>query len=158
MRRQIELDCGSVAVAATLEAIRRWKGSPFPAERSNLARAIRADPPAMRAPELHLFRKDIWIADGPRVRFAPAWATDLEQMIFKGNALVEEVEFFNRPSRTLIVTDLIQNYRAEADDLMGNALKTIGGVLGGGVPLDIQLSFTARNVAPLPYEVAGVAV
>jgi hypothetical protein len=56
------------------------------------------------------------------------------------------------------VTDLIQNYRAEADDLMGNALKTIGGVLGGGVPLDIQLSFTARNVAPLPYEVAGVAV
>jgi Domain of unknown function (DUF4336) len=79
---------------------------------------------------------------------APAgWAGDLEQLVFKGNMFIEEVEFLHRKSRTLILTDVLQNYNAEAGDLAGNVIKKIGGVLGGGVPLDVRLSFTDRQLA-----------
>jgi hypothetical protein len=79
---------------------------------------------------------------------APAgWAGDLEQLVFKGNMFIEEVEFLHRKSRTLILTDFLQNYNAEAGDLAGNVIKKIGGVLGGGVPLDVRLSFTDRQLA-----------
>jgi len=36
----------------------------------------------------------------------PAWADDLDQIIFKGMPMVNEVIFFHKQSRTLILTDL----------------------------------------------------
>ncbi len=77
----------------------------------------------------------------------PAWADDLDQLVFKGNAFVEEGEFLHKKSRTLIMTDFVQNYPAEAGDFLGNTMKRLGGVLHGGVPLDIRLSFTDRKLA-----------
>jgi hypothetical protein len=78
---------------------------------------------------------------------APArWAGDLEQVIFKGHLFVEEVEFLHKKSRTLILTDFLQNYHAEPGDVAGNMTKKIGGVLNGGVPLDLRLSFTNRRL------------
>lgn len=78
---------------------------------------------------------------------APAgWAGDLEQLVFKGNVFIEEVEFLHKKSRTLILTDFLQNYHAEQGDLAGNIVKKIGGVLNGGVPLDLRLSFTNRQL------------
>ena len=76
----------------------------------------------------------------------PGWAGDLEQLVFKGNLFIEEVEFLHKKSRTLILTDFLQNYHAEAGDLAGNIIKKIGGVLNGGVPLDARLSFTDRQL------------
>lgn len=44
---------------------------------------------------------------------APAdWAGQIDQMIVPGSAAHQEVVFFHRPSRTLILTDLIQNFEA----------------------------------------------
>ena len=39
----------------------------------------------------------------------PAWADDLDQVLFDGHRLLDEVEFFHRASRTLIAGDLIFN-------------------------------------------------
>ncbi|MEO7039327.1 MAG: DUF4336 domain-containing protein [Candidatus Elarobacter sp.] len=77
----------------------------------------------------------------------PAWADDLDQVVFKGNAFVEEAEFLHKRSRTLIMTDFIQNYQPKDGDVIGNVAKWFGGVLNGGVPVDIRLSFTDKKVA-----------
>ena len=41
------------------------------------------------------------LADGP----PECWADDLDQLVFKGNPLIEEVLFFQRESRTVILDD-----------------------------------------------------
>ncbi|MGH9760853.1 MAG: DUF4336 domain-containing protein [Blastocatellia bacterium] len=78
-----------------------------------------------------------------------AWAADLDQLAFKGNPLIEEVPFFHKESRTLIMDDLIQNHRIEKDKPLSSALFKLAGVTGphGGVPRDIRLSFTNRKLA-----------
>ena len=41
---------------------------------------------------------------------APAeWCHDIEQLVFRGNAFIDEVEFFHKPSRTVMLTDFIRN-------------------------------------------------
>ena len=75
-----------------------------------------------------------------------AWARDFQQLVFRGNFFIEEAEFLHKKSGTLIVTDFIQNYRAEEGDFVGNIGKRLGCVLNGGVPLDIRLSFTKRKL------------
>ena len=71
----------------------------------------------------------------------PEWADDLDQLIFKGSFAIHEVEFLHKRSRTIILADLIQNYPDKPHDVVGNSLKRLGGVLNGGVPLDIRMSF-----------------
>lgn len=39
----------------------------------------------------------------------PGWAQDLDQVVVRGGRLMSEVAFFHRPSRTLILVDLIEN-------------------------------------------------
>jgi hypothetical protein len=77
----------------------------------------------------------------------PAWANELDQFIFRGNAFIQEAWFLHKKSGTAIAADFIQNYPARDDELFMNALKRFGGVLGGGVPLDIRLSFTNKPLA-----------
>jgi hypothetical protein len=38
------------------------------------------------------------------------WRTDLDQAWFKGSFLMDEIVFFHRPSRTVIVADLIEAF------------------------------------------------
>lgn len=64
--------------------------------------------------------------------------------MFRGNALLDEVEFFHMKSRTLMIADFIQNYPAQQGRALRNALMRLGGVLNGGVPRDARLSFTRR--------------
>ena len=40
----------------------------------------------------------------------PEWSADLEQMPFAGSRVMTETVFFHRQSRTLILTDLIENF------------------------------------------------
>lgn len=42
----------------------------------------------------------------------PDWATDIDQVVMRGNAITTEVVFFHRASRTAIFTDLIQQFPA----------------------------------------------
>lgn len=77
------------------------------------------------------------------------WAADLDQLAFKGNRLIEEVLFLHKQSRTVISDDLIQIHPMVNDKHFRNALFKLSGVASphGGVPLDIRLSFTNRNLA-----------
>jgi hypothetical protein len=77
------------------------------------------------------------------------WADDLDQVTFKGNPLIEEVLFLHKRSGTVILDDLIQNHPPVKGKLFRNALLKLGGVASpdGGVPLDIRLSFTNRDLA-----------
>ncbi len=77
------------------------------------------------------------------------WADDFDQLAFKGNPLIEEVLFFHKESRTLILDDLIQIHPLVKGKRLRNALLKLSGVASphGGVPRDIRLSFIYRNLA-----------
>jgi len=77
------------------------------------------------------------------------WAEDLDQLAFKGNPLIEEVLFFHKQSRTVILDDLIQIHPMLKGKPFRNALFQMEGVASphGGVGLDIRLSFINRNLA-----------
>jgi len=77
------------------------------------------------------------------------WADDFDQLAFKGNPLIEEVLFFHKASRTLILDDLIQVHPSVKGKPFRNALFKLEGVASshGGVGLDIRLSFTNRTLA-----------
>jgi hypothetical protein len=77
------------------------------------------------------------------------WADDFDQLAFKGSPFIEEILFFHKESRTVILDDLIQiNPMMEGKPLQ-NALFKLDGAAQpyGGVPLDIRLSFTNRKLA-----------
>lgn len=48
---------------------------------------------------------DWFLADRP----PDAWAEELDQVLVRGNRFIWEVVFLDRPSKTLIVTDLLEN-------------------------------------------------
>ena len=62
-------------------------------------------PPGLRARRADL-RFDVDLADAP----PPEWAQDIDQVIVRGNLITTEVVFFHRASRTVIFTDLIQQF------------------------------------------------
>src|ERR1700758_500205 len=64
------------------------------------------------------------LADGP----PECWADDLDQLVFKGNPLIEEVLFFQRESRTVILDDLIQIHPIVKGKPFRNALFKLAGV------------------------------
>lgn len=77
----------------------------------------------------------------------PAWASILDQLLMRGNFFTEAV-FFHRSTRTLILTDLIENF--ESSRLRSRAVRRI--LLSAGVadqdgsrPLDMGLAFLFRR-------------
>jgi len=78
-----------------------------------------------------------------------SWAADIDQLAFKGNRLIEELIFFHKATRTIILGDLIQIHPIVKGKHVRNALWRIEGVTSphGGVALDFRLSFTNRNLA-----------
>lgn len=87
-----------------------------------------------------------WDADlGPE---APeAWAGEMRQKIVTGSRLHVEVVFFHEASRTLILTDLIENFEAGRLPWPMRALAWLGGVLHphGGMPRDMRASFRGNR-------------
>jgi len=92
----------------------------------------------------------------PRVRFGvdtfpytlmdrppPTWSDDFDQIVFRGSFVLNEVYFLHKASRTLIVADFFQNYDARQHGWPLVMLLKMLGVLGGGVPVDVKLSFIA---------------
>lgn len=70
-----------------------------------------------------------------------AWASDMDQMVFRGSAMLNEVYFLHRKTRTLIFGDFIQYYVPLPRRPLRNALMNWAGVLyGDAVPIDIRLS------------------
>lgn len=77
------------------------------------------------------------------------WAEDFDQLAFQGNPLIEEIFFFHKASRMVILGDLIQVHPKVQGKLLRNALFQLEGVASkqGGVGLDLRLSFTNRKLA-----------
>lgn len=72
-----------------------------------------------------------------------AWAGTLDQVVVAGD-LLTEADFFHRPSRTLILTDLIENFETERVRpwLYRQALRLAGAAdPDGKAPIDMQLTF-----------------
>ena len=104
----------------------------------------RRGPPRLRLKKGHLPFTGILGDEPPQ-----GWKDDFDQLAFKGNPLIEEVLFFHKQSRTVILDDLIQIHPIVKGKPFRNALFKLEGVASphGGVPLDIRLSFTNRDLA-----------
>ncbi|MGG6238387.1 DUF4336 domain-containing protein [Nodosilinea sp. AN01ver1] len=85
----------------------------------------------------------------------PQWATDIDQLIFRGSRYMEEVVFFHRHSRTLILADLIENFEPQKVKKSLRWLLSLGGVADpdGKAPIDLRLTFWGRKAqAKQSYE------
>jgi len=79
----------------------------------------------------------------------PAWATDIDQVIFHGSVAMEEVVFFHRQSRCAIVCDLIQRHpEAEMIGWKGWLMR-LDSLVGehGSTPREWRASFFRRGSA-----------
>ncbi len=92
---------------------------------------------------------DIVLADAP----PREWLLDLDQVVFHGSLALEEVVFFHRPSRTVILADLIENFEQEFLDANWKGwqarLAHFAGITApeGMAPLDFRISFLRRKPA-----------
>lgn len=95
---------------------------------------------AARKPDL---RFDAELGDDPD----PAWATDIDQVIFRGSLAMEEVVFFHRESRTAIVCDLIQRHPEATMTGWKGMLMRIDSLVGenGSTPREWRASFLRRG-------------
>ena len=77
------------------------------------------------------------------------WSGEIDRCVIDGHAVLDEVAFLHRPSRTLIVTDFIQKHDAAGETWIWRGVKRMAGILGrdGGVPLDIR--FSVRDKATM---------
>jgi hypothetical protein len=76
------------------------------------------------------------------------WDADIATLPVAGRFMTE-VEFFHRKSRTLILTDLIENFEARKLGVPMRLLAWLGGVLDphGSMPRDMRLAFSAQKSA-----------
>ncbi len=79
----------------------------------------------------------------------PAWASDIDQVIFHGSFAMEEVVFFHRRSSTAIICDLIQRHSESAMSGWRGALMRLDGLVGdsGSTPREWRASFVRRKEA-----------
>jgi len=79
----------------------------------------------------------------------PAWAGDIDQVIFRGSFAMKEVVFFHRPSSTAIFGDLIQRFPESSLSGWRGAVMRLGGLVGrpGGTPGDWRSTFLWRAPA-----------
>jgi hypothetical protein len=101
------------------------------------------------SPGLARRRRDLTFARKLTDMPDPAWASDIDQVIFHGSFAMEEVVFFHRPSRSIIVTDLVQKFDPTTLHGWRGVLMSLGGIVGpdGSTPLDWRLSFWNRRAA-----------
>ncbi|WP_424630170.1 DUF4336 domain-containing protein [Bradyrhizobium sp. SYSU BS000235] len=77
----------------------------------------------------------------------PAWNGVLDQVIVEGSRLME-ADFFHRPSRTLLLTDMIENFEKErVASRFYRWLFRVGGVIDpdGMTPSDLKPTFAKRR-------------
>jgi hypothetical protein len=97
---------------------------------------------ARKRPDLHF---DAELADEPD----PAWAADIDQVIFRGSFAMEEVVFFHRESQTAIIGDLVQRFPESKMSGWSGMLMRLDGLVGehGSTPREWRASFLRRGAA-----------
>jgi hypothetical protein len=146
----IELDAGLEREVRGLGPL-RYVVSPNKIHHLFLGRWAKAWPQAKlyASPGLARRRRDLPFAaelgDDPD----PAWAGDIDQVIFHGSFAMEEVAFFHRTSRTAIFTDLIQKFDAARLGGWRGLVMKLDGLVGpnGSTPREWRLSFLNRRAA-----------
>jgi hypothetical protein len=95
---------------------------------------------ARRKPEI---RFDAELNDKPD----PAWVADIDQVIFRGSLVMEEVAFFHRESRTAIIGDLIQRHPEAAMKGWKGMLMRLDSLVGehGSTPREWRATFLCRG-------------
>ncbi len=100
------------------------------------------------------------------------WEREIDQAVFRGSLLMDEVVFFHRPSRTALFADLIENFSLEfLRDTPGwrgwrTAIARLWRITEpcGMAPLEWRLSFVRRRIArqalnkTLAWDPAGVVM
>lgn len=76
----------------------------------------------------------------------PAWAADIDQVIFHGSLAMEEVVFFHRASRTAIICDLIQRHPESNMTGWKGMLMRLDDLVGehGSTPREWRATFLRR--------------
>ena len=74
------------------------------------------------------------------------WQGEIDHCVIDGHRVLDEVAFLHTPSKTLIITDVIQKHETAGESAIWRTVKHMAGVLGrdGGVPVDIRLSVRDR--------------
>ncbi len=77
------------------------------------------------------------------------WAADIAQHIFSGSRIIKETVFFHHASKTLILTDLIENFETEYIGRFWRFIIRLAGIAhpDGKTPRDMQATFTDRAAA-----------
>lgn len=77
----------------------------------------------------------------------PAFEGVLDQVVFRGSRLLEEVVFFHRPSRTVILADLVERFEKErVPPGMWWLVRLAGATFPGGkTPIDLRATFLGRK-------------
>jgi len=110
---------------------------------------------AARWPEARLFAPPGLAARKPELHFHgelgeepdPAWAEQIDQVLFRGSLFLQEVAFFHRPSRTAILGDLVQRHDPARMTGWKGLLMRLDGLVGehGSTPRDWRASFLRRG-------------
>jgi len=110
-----------------------------------------------RWPDARLYAPPGLARKRPKLRFDaelddkpdPAWAADIDQVVFRGSFAMEEVAFFHRASRTAIICDLIQRHPESKMSGWKGTLMRLDGLVGkqGSTPRDWRASFLRRGPA-----------
>lgn len=78
-----------------------------------------------------------------------AWAGEIDQHIFAGSSVMREVVFFHRESRTLVLTDLIENFEPDRVAQPWRLLLRAAGAADpdGKAPIDMRATFSDHAAA-----------
>lgn len=79
----------------------------------------------------------------------PAWAGEIDQVVFRGSPFLEEVVFFHRASRTALVCDLVQRFAPNQVTGVSGWIMRLWGLVGenGSTPREWRASFWKRSAA-----------
>ncbi len=71
------------------------------------------------------------------------WKEEIGQVIFKGSLVMEEAVFFHLSSKTIILTDLVENFTPESLTPWQRGLAKFAGILApnGKAPIDYRATF-----------------
>lgn len=70
------------------------------------------------------------------------WSDEICHCAVEGHAILDEVVFLHKRSKTLIIADIVQKHEAQSESWFWRGVKRLNGIWGrgGGVPRDVKLS------------------
>ncbi len=92
-------------------------------------------------------RDDLYFDYPLRTELHYAWSDQIFHLLFTGSVLMQECVFFHPPSKTLLVTDLIENFAPRHFHGWQRLLARMTGIVApnGKMPIDWRLSFCLQR-------------